>query len=72
MSFLWHIVKPQLAAIMRLAAAERPAVAVRPSLPRSLQGSTEGTRFAGNGNDEPTTALCGPGYPDSGSQRLHR
>jgi hypothetical protein len=77
MSFLWHIVRPQSAAPVRLAAAERLVVAVCP-LPvtgfpmRSQAGRTQESRFTGSPNDTATTIQLSKRYPHLGSPSLNR
>jgi len=78
MSFLWHILRLQEAAVLRLAAIERSAVEVctRPApvvVGHPMLGWQQAPRFiCGNTNGTATTALLGKRYPESGSGRLDR
>jgi len=83
MSFLWHILRLQEAALLRLAASKRSAVEVcthpAPPVPvpvvvgHPIQGWQQAPRFmCGNTNGTATTALLSKRYPESGSGRLDR
>ena len=78
MSFLWHILRLQEAALLRLAAIERSAVDVclQPApvvVGHPITGWQQAPRFmCGNTNGTATTALLGKRYPGSGSERLDR
>jgi len=77
MSFLWHILRLQSAAL-RLAATMRQAVAVSPFPAPVVTGHPmcgwfqEPRYIGGNTNDTATTALLSKRYPGFGSERLDR